>query len=114
MPSADEMTKGLRAWAARQGQDPNVRAAVNLLLGQPRWLEDEKFTVCCIHVEGQVAWIDWGEARVFLHLGPPCSSGERAMLQLIVDLGSDRYQFSRLDGLNVQAAIRAFTEAAGR
>ena len=109
---AEDLTDRLQAWAS--GQDANVHAAVTLLIEQDHWLHDHQFTRHCMHVDEDGVWIEWHAARAFVETGPPASPGQLGMLRLAIDIGSDRYQFSRLDGRNIQRAIREFTEAAAR
>jgi hypothetical protein len=110
----DQLAAALRAWI--EVQAPNVRAAVNLLIEQAHWLDNDQFIVSCVHWadDFEFAWIDWPAASTFVESRPPCSAGQWIMLRIVVDLGTDRYEFHRLDGRNVERVIRAFTQAAQR
>lgn len=102
----------LQAWAS--GHNPNVRAAVALLIEQPRWIHDDDLIAACVITDGHGTYLNFAYLGKFVDANPRCSAAEMVMLRLIYDLGSGRYQFHRLDGRNVQLAIDAFTQAAQR
>lgn len=105
----DVMAAGLRA--GTKDHDAHVRAAVELLIEHEHWLWDEGFAAACVRTLGAAAYISWENAGAYLDSGPGCSGGQAAVLRVAIDLGSDRWKITRLDGRNRDRIIRAVTSA---
>ncbi len=86
------LTAGLRAWT--RNHHPHVRAAAELLINHDFWLRHKAFTSRCMHYNGRQAWIDWAEARSFASQPGTATTGQRAMLDLAVALGENRYHLN--------------------
>lgn len=105
---------GLRAWV--RGHDRHVQAAVWLLLAQERWPARADFRAACLNRDrdGRV-WINWAAARAAFDTGTfqTCSTTERALLDLVIALGENRYRLSHLDDSQARLIVAAVTHAAG-
>jgi hypothetical protein len=113
MTKADTLTAGLRTWI--RGHDPNVRAAVELLLwhGDGFWLRRRDFTGCCVSHNRTEAWISWRSAREFVDKGSVASTSEMAILDLAVALGEDRFRLNIMGPAHSRAIADAVAKAAG-
>lgn len=112
MTDSSNLADGLRRWGATKGDD-SVRAAVELLIEHDHWLWDEGFTGRCIRDERGVAYIDFAEVRRYHDEGAPCSESQAAILLVIADIGTCRWQIPTMDGRNRRRIVRAVTRAAG-
>lgn len=111
----DQLATGLRVWA--HGQDPHVRAAVELLLDHDggMWLRREEFVEAFVGYYGNQATIDFDAVAAALAEGtaPGASSTELGILRLAADLGTDRWLISRMSDETVhlvRTAIAVATE----
>ncbi len=109
MTNPQTLTDRLRAWT--RGHDDHVRAAVELLIDHDCWLRRADFTRACVHHDGRQAWIDWTQARRFVEAGAVASSSERAVLDLAVALGENRYRLSIMGAANSRRIATAVARA---
>lgn len=109
--TGDDLVTGLRAWA--KNYDNRVRAAVELLIEHDHWLWDEGFTDRCIFADGALPGINFAEAKRYHDEGLPCSTSQAAILLVIADIGSGRWQIDTMDGRNRQRITDAVSRAAG-
>jgi hypothetical protein len=105
------LAAALATWTRHH--DPNVRAAVGLLLEHDFWLRRPDFTRACVHRDGREAWIDWTAARAFADAGTVASTSEMAVLDLAVALGENRYRLSIMGAANSRAIAAAVARAVG-
>ena len=107
----DTLVTRLRKWTKRH--DPHVRAAVELLIEHKVWIRRAGFRQACVHDDRDgTSWIDWEATSKFAGSGPG-SETEVAILRLAVDIGSDRYRFSRMGPANSWAIVSAIAAALG-
>jgi len=115
MPDLDNLPAELRAWT--KNHDAHVRAAVELLIQHDHWLWDEGFTSRCVFGNDGIACIDFTAVKRYheegMSEGLPCSTSEAAMLLVIADIGSGRWQIDTMDGRNRQRVADAVMRAAG-
>ncbi len=107
-----QMVDGLRRWT--RTHDAHVRAAVELLIGHDVWLRRTEFRAACVHADGDgEVWIDWRAAREAFDSGEfdRCSSTERAVLDLAIALGTDRYRLNAMGPANSQLIAHAVAAA---
>ncbi len=113
--SDDDLVTGLRAWT--KNHDAPVRAAVELLIEHDHWLWDEGFTDRCVFDDGGVPGINFAEVKRYhgdvLDEGLPCSTSCAAVLLVIADIGSGRWQIGTMDGRNRRRVADAVLRAAG-
>lgn len=108
---ADELEVALRRHALRVG--PTVRAAVNLLIDDGRWLRREEFlrAAASYFPEQAVVSVSWVQAEKFLQ-DAQGSTNELTILKVAVALGLDTFNFSAMgpqSGVPIMTAIaRAF------
>lgn len=109
------LVAGLRAWTRHH--DRHVEAAVELLIGHEHWLRNDAFRRACVHVDRRAGdvWIDWRAAREAFDAGTfaYASSTERAVLELAIALGSDRYRFAAMGPANRYLVAVAVAAAVG-
>lgn len=108
------MVAGLHAWIA--GHDPHVQAAVWLLLAHEMWPRRAEFVTACVnHSSDGGWWIDFRAARAAFERGEfdKSSSTERAVLDLAIALGTDRYRFASMGPGNARAIATAIAHAVG-
>ncbi len=110
-----QLVAGLRAWTRQH--DAPVRAAVELLIGHDMWLRQAEFRSACVHPDrctGEV-WISWIAAQVAFEVGEfdRCSSTERAVLDLAIALGTDRYRLRAMGTENLRLVAVAISTATG-
>lgn len=94
-----------------------------MLIWHETWLRRPDFKGACItqRAPGLVAIINWEGAREFADRGYaqrgerplPASTSQRAVLDLAVALGEDRFRLSGLGHAHKRAAAQAFAAAAG-
>jgi hypothetical protein len=108
--SFEEITAGLRAWAA--GDRLNT-AAVELLITHETWLRRRDFLDACIDPSEDMARIGWDDARRF-EPDSLASTTERAVLRLAIAIGSDDYRLAAMGRANSEAIVQAFTTALTR
>src|SRR4051794_24668923 len=112
--SLPRLVAGLRAWT--RFHDAHVRSAVELLIGHETWLRRAEFRSACLHLDddGEV-WIDFQAAAAARAAGEfaASSSTERAVLDLAVARGTDRYRFSAMGPANRDLIIRAVRASLG-
>jgi predicted esterase len=104
----------LRAWSA--GMDAHVHAAVELLIAHETWLCRRDFLTAAVRVrQPAVAWINWRDAREAFDAGcfDQSSSTERAVLDLAIALGEDRYRLSAMGHGNGALVATSLALAAG-
>ncbi len=109
-----QVRRRLRAWAA--DMDAHVHAAVELLVGHATWLRRPDFLTAAVAVrQPAVAWINWRSAREAFEAGrfDAASSTERAVLDLAIALGEDRYRLTAMSTGNAAAIATAVALAAG-
>lgn len=113
MRDFDATVAGLRKWT--ESHDPHVRAAVELLIDDGRWLRRRDFTSECVRREpsGEV-WISWLHARDFIAANrAEASRTEMAFLELAVALARDTYRFNHMDDDQARQVVTAFAAALG-
>ncbi|KAA9379700.1 hypothetical protein F5972_08600 [Microbispora cellulosiformans] len=114
MSSSPGLAAALLAWA--DGNDKNVRAAVRLLVDHGHWLTCPEFTAAAIEFteDRRLAFIDWDRAMIALRSGVAVgTASEKAILRLALALGSDVFEFDRLDHINRGLVRNAVTAALG-
>ena len=112
--TAATVAAGLRAWAA--GHPSTVAAAVELLIRHDVWLRRVEFLAACVHRDPDGCyWIDWTAARHALDTGvfARATATERAVLDLVIALGQDRYRLARMGTGTSRRIADAVTTAAG-
>lgn len=104
---------GLREWT--RSHDRHVQAAVWLLLEHGTWINRPEFRAACVRQQGGDYWINWSAAREAFDAGTfdRASSTEIAVLDLVIDLGADRFRFRSMGPTNAQAICVAITHALG-
>ena len=115
-PRVDQLVRGLRGWV--RNHDLNVQAAVELLISHDVWLRrtDLGFAGRCVQPTSDGHYcIDWRAARAAFEAGEfTCASTtERAVLDVAIALGEDRYRFTHMGTANAQLLIEATTRALG-
>ena len=111
-PASRALPIRLRQWAT--GQDGHVRAAVELLIKHGFWLDHPGFIADCVSTDGGESRVHWASAAAMLGVGATgASSSQRAVLDLAVALGSDRYRLSLASDAEAEAAVRAVATATG-
>lgn len=113
MDDFEALVASLRKWT--KGNDPHVRAAVELLISDARWLRRQDFVSACVVRDGdRPAWIPWQDARDFIGANrSQASTTEMVILELAVAIGSNRYKLSYLDDRQAQLIVTAFAAALG-
>ncbi|MEZ0076354.1 hypothetical protein [Planotetraspora sp. GP83] len=114
MSGSPDLAAALLSWAERS--DKHVRAAVRLLVNHGHWVQCPEFTAAAIEFTGdrRLAFIDWDRAMVALQGGVAVGTGsERAILRLAVAIGSDTFEFDRLDDVNRGHVLNAVMTALG-
>ncbi len=109
-----QVRRRLRAWAAGMGS--HVHAAVELLIGHDTWLRRRDFLTAAVSVrQPAVAWINWRDAREAFDAGrfDQSSTTERALLDLAIALGENRYRLTAMGNANAAAIATAVALAAG-
>src|SRR6266496_4661095 len=108
-----QVQRRLRRWA--RTSDSHVYAAVELLITHDVWLRRADFLTTALRGHRTTAWITWMAARAAFDAGrfDAASSTERAVLDLAIALGQDRYRLSRMDTGNATAIATAVAVAAG-
>lgn len=107
----DDLVTGLRAWV--KNHDNRVRAAVELLIEHDHWLWDEGFTERCIFDSNGTPYVNFAEVRRYHDDKPGCSESQAAILLVIADIGSGRWQVDTMDGRNRRRVADAVLRAAG-
>jgi hypothetical protein len=111
MDDAAALAAGLRKWTARL--DGHVRAAVNLLIQDGRWLRRPDFTRSCLtRHEGGIIRVDWLAAKGLARSGD-CSTTEQALMYVAVAIAENEYRLTRMDDRQAGLIVRAFAEALG-
>ena len=111
------LVRGLRAWT--RTRDRHVRAAVELLITHDVWLRRPEFRAACLHHDrtgaGDEVWVDWAAAREAFAAGEftRASTTERAVLDLAIALGTDRYRLRVMGPAASRLVAQAVTAAAG-
>jgi len=112
--TAGGVVAGLHAWI--DGHDPHVQAAVWLLLAHEVWPRRADFLRACVHrsPDGEW-WIDFRAARTAFDNGvfDTASSTELAVLDLSIELGTDRFRFRAMGPGNARAVATAVAHAVG-
>lgn len=108
-----QVQRRLGRWA--RSSDSHVYAAVELLLAHDVWLRRAEFLTTALRVGRTNAWITWTAARAAFDAGhfDAASSTERAVLDLAIALGQDRYLLSRMNTTNATEIATAVALAAG-
>ena len=99
-----------------RSHDRHVQAAVWLLLTHRVWPRRAEFrAVCRPSADGREWRIDWQAARAGFDAGgfAAASSTERAVLDLAIELGADRFRLSRMGAANSAAIVEAVRHAVG-
>lgn len=98
------------------GHNPHVQAAVWLLLAHEVWPRRGEFLRACVHRAPDGGWwIDFTAARTAFENGAftEASSTERAVLDLAIALGTDRFAFRAMGPGNARAIATAVAHAVG-
>jgi hypothetical protein len=106
----EPLVASLRRWT--KGHDPHVRAAVELLIEDGRWLRRQDFTSACLVRDPAETWVNWRKAAEFT--GSHRSSAsmtEMAVLEVAVAIGSNRYKLSYMNDDQAAAIVKAFALA---
>jgi len=112
MADFDSLAAGLRRWT--KDHDPHVRAAVELLISDGRWLRRRDFTSACAIEDPAETWISWRKASEFIESHrAAASTTEMAVLELAVAIGSNRYKLSYMNGEQAETVVKAFAAALG-
>ena len=111
MNDFDTTVRALRRWTANH--DPDVRAAVELLIEHETWIRRADFQRACVERNAREAWINWRKAREFADAGSTASTSEMAVLDLAVALGENRYRFSIMGPANSRMIATAVARALG-
>jgi hypothetical protein len=98
-----------------------VWAATELLIGHRVWLDRPDFRDRCLRraVSAEYGldwwWIDWRATRAALDADrfAPATGAERAVLEVAVALGEDRYRLRTMDPLPKRLIAAAVARAAG-
>jgi predicted esterase len=109
-----QVRRRLRAWAG--GMDAHVHAAVELLISHETWLRRRDFLTAAVTVrQPAIAWINWRAAREAFDAGrfDQSSTTERAVLDLAIALGEDRYRLSAMGRGNGALVATSLALAAG-
>jgi hypothetical protein len=110
----DKIAAGLRAWT--KDQDGHVRAAVELLIEQGKWLDHEDFATTAVSWYGAgsraFACIDWRKAAQVAE-DSGASGGELSALRFAIALGSNQFRLSTLDDRNARLYMTALATALG-
>ena len=112
--TARSVAAGLRMWAS--GHDAHVQAAVALLINHQVWLRRVEFQAACLHRDPDGSyWIDWSDARSALEAGDfdRASTSEKAVLDLAIALGCDRFRLSAMGTSKARMVTDAVAAAAG-
>ena len=112
--TAGTVAAGLRQWAA--DHPSTVRAAVELLIRHEAWLRRVEFVAIAVNRDPNGCyWIDWSAARHGFDAGlfARASLGERAVLDLAIALGQDRYHLGRMGTGTSRRIADAVTTATG-
>jgi hypothetical protein len=111
------LVQGLRLWT--RSHDQHVRAAVELLIAHDVWLRRPQFRAC-LHADrtsrGIEVWVDWVQLREAFDSGgfARASSTERAVLDLAIALGTDRYRLRGMGPETGRLVARAVAAAVGQ
>jgi hypothetical protein len=111
---AGGVVAGLHRWI--DGHDAHVQAAVWLLLAHEVWPRRGEFLRACVHRSPDgVWWIDFIAARTAFAAGEfdGASTTERAVLDLAIALGTDRFAFRAMGPANARAVATAVAHAVG-
>lgn len=112
MADFDALAAGLRAWT--KDHDPHVRAAVELLIADERWIRRRDFTSACTVRDPAETWINWRKAAEFADSHrAAASTTEMAVLEIAVAIGSNRFRLSYMDDRQAELIVRAFAGALG-
>lgn len=112
--AAGGVVAGLHRWI--DGHDAHVQAAVWLLLAHEVWPRRGEFLRACVHRSPDGGWwIDFTAARVAFDRGEfaQASTTERAVLDLAIALGTDRFAFRAMGPGNARAVATAVAHAVG-
>ena len=104
----------MRAWSA--GMDPHVHAAVELLIAHQTWLARRDFLAAAVRVrQPAVAWINWRDAREAFDAGrfDQSSTTERAVLDIAIALGENRYRLNAMGAGNASHIATAVALSVG-
>lgn len=112
--TTEDVIAGLRRWT--ETHDAHVRAAVELLIEHGSWVRRADFLRAAVDDRAGVLIIGWRAAAEFLGAGVwvIASSTDLAILQLAIDLGSNRYRLTNMGAANAASIIRAITTAVAR
>jgi hypothetical protein len=110
----EELVRRLRRWTS--GNEPHVRAAVELLIRHDFWLRRPDFVSEVLYGSDHTVFVDWRRARHELTYNAfaSASTTQEAILDLAVALGEDRFRLSRMDGTQAQSIQLAVTAALSR
>ena len=112
--TATSVAVGLRRWA--ESHDAHVRSAVELLIRHGVWLRRADLLAAALHRDPDGSyWIDWTALRRELDAGHLDRSGvkDRALLDLALDMATDRYRLSAMGTGNARLIADAVTAALG-
>jgi len=112
MSDFDTTIRALRRWIAHH--DPQVSAAVELLIEHETWIRRADFQRAAVERNAREAWINWRKAREFVDAGSTASTSEMAVLDLAVAIGENRYRFSIMGPANSRMIARAVARALGQ
>jgi hypothetical protein len=109
----DKIAAWLRAWT--EGNDPHVRAAVELLIGHGYWLNRPDFVEACVDGRGEgEAWIRWAKARDYAGTtAANAGTHNLAVLDLAVAIGGNRYRLPTQGDGDARLMMIAFATALG-
>jgi hypothetical protein len=87
-PSTQEIVASLRRWTDHH--DPHVRGAVELLISNRWWLDNDEFAQTAMQVDDHdnTRWIDWDAARQVLDNHRHLATTQRAILDLAIALAT--------------------------
>ncbi len=113
--TATSVAAGLRLWA--ESHDAHVRAAVELLIRHGVWLRRADLLAAALHRDPDGSCVDRLDrpAPRARRRPPATRSGvtDRALLDLALDLATDRYRLSAMGTGNARLIADAVTAALG-
>jgi len=109
--STEALITGLRAWT--KNYDPHVRAAVELLIWHGYWILGGDRSWLRHHPDEGMVSVDWRAAREYYDACGIGSTSERAVLDLAIALGEDRFRLGIMGSAHAQAIVDAVRQAVG-
>lgn len=109
--ATEALIAGLREWAKYQA--PHVRAAVELLAWHGYWIGGGDRSWLRHHPDEGMVSVNWRAAREYYDACGIGSTSERAVLDLAIALGQDRYRLGIMGHAHLRSIGNAFYAACG-